>query len=390
VTKTHAQDVVLFAPMGSNPALLVAMVWALERQHGLRVAEAYAVLADKGERYVGTELLPPGKGLDELHEVMGTDSLPREHLYLRTATLPDGTPVKDELSDGDAEAYQDKVVEIAKEAITRAGERSVVFALLAGRRRTMTVMASMVAQFFARPCDRLMDLRVEPRGADVPGCFFFPEQRDGRAFEVNGNFVLPSDVEVSLVDVRFPRLRTLLFSEEEPQSYRELLQLGEDACDSAAYPLSLEVRLVNDKKKRGAFLYDPKEQQTACIFRSDAQLLYLASLIEGRELHKDGFVPVGNVQSEDTPFARLVHSIPWAKDCSTQSINSFFTTLKTEADVATANQSLEQMRAKTRKALDEVAETGEARYRKLKLTRKKDEDGKSLWRLPLRDAKVVK
>jgi hypothetical protein len=48
------------------------------------------------------------------------------------------------------------------------------------------------------------------------------------------------------------------------------------------------------------------------------------------------------------------------------------------------------MRAKTRKALDEVAETGEARYRKLKLTRKKDEDGKSLWRLPLRDAKVVK
>ena len=48
------------------------------------------------------------------------------------------------------------------------------------------------------------------------------------------------------------------------------------------------------------------------------------------------------------------------------------------------------MRAKTRKTLDEVAESGGARYRKLKLARKKDQDGKSLWRLPLRDAKVVK
>ena len=65
-------------------------------------------------------------------------------------------------------------------------------------------------------------------------------------------------------------------------------------------------------------------------------------------------------------------------------------TLKTEADVAIANQRLEQMRAKTRKALDEAAGTGGARYRKLQLTRKKDEDGTSLGRLPLRDAKVVK
>jgi CRISPR-associated protein (TIGR02584 family) len=376
--------------MGSNPALLVATVWALQRQHGLRVAEAYAVLADKGERYVGTELLPSGKGLDALHEVMGHDSLPREHLYLRTATLPDGTPVKDELSGGDAETYQDKAVEIAKEAITRAGERPVVFALLAGRRRTMTVMASMVAQFFARPCDRLMDLRIEPRGADVPGCFFFPEQPDGRAFEVNGNLVLPSDVEVSLVDVQFPRLRTLLFSEEEPQSYQTLLQLGEDASDSAAYPISLEVRLVNDKKKRGAFVHDPKEKKTTRMTLSDPHLLYLASLIEGRELRKDGFVEVGDVQSESSSLANLVHSISWAKHIEAQAIKGFFETHEKEEDLSSANLSLEQMRSKTRKSIEVFVESHGNRYRKLRLRRKKGEDGKSLWRLPLRDAKVVK
>lgn len=376
--------------MGSNPALLVAMVWALERKQDLRVAEAYLVLVDKGAHYLETELLPQGKGLDALHEVMGPNGLPREHLYVRTATLPDGSAVNDELSEDDAKAYQDQVLEVAKEAIARAGERPVVFALLAGRRRTMTVMASMVAQFLARPQDRLMDLRIEPRGADVPGCFFFPDQKDARAFEVNGELLLPSDVDVSLVDVRVPRLRALLFSEREPRSYRELLELGEEAADSAAYPLSLEVRIVSDKKKRGAFLYDPKTQQITCISRSDPQLLYLASLIEGRKLRKDGFVPVGNVQSEDTPFAELVRSIPWAKGCSAQSIENFFKPLESESDVAIANQRLEEMRSKTRRMLDEVAKAGGRRYRKLKPARKKSPDGKSLWRLPLRDAKVVK
>ena len=197
VTKSESQEVVLFAPMGSDPGLLLAMVWALRRHHNLRVAEAYVVLVDKGAHYVNKELLPPQQGLDELHEMLGPECLPREHLCLRIASR-DGVAVKDALRGADAEAYQDEVVQVAIEAIESAGERPVVFALLAGRRRTMTVMASMVAQFFARPQDRLMDLRVEDEPAGVPVCFFFPE--DGE--ELHGITMPSSGPQVSLVDIQ--------------------------------------------------------------------------------------------------------------------------------------------------------------------------------------------
>ncbi len=387
MTKTHSQDVVLFAPMGSNPALLVAMAWALERQHGLRVAEAYLVLADKGARYMDTELLPRKKGLDALHEVMGPGCLPREHLHVRTATLPDGTVVKDELSGADAEAYQDKVVDVAKEAIESAGDRPVVFALLAGRRRTMTVMASIVAQFFARSEDRVMDLRIEPRGADVPNCFFFPEQRDTRAFEVDGEYRLPSEVQVSLVDVQVPRLHALLFSGEKPSGYQDLLRLGQECVDRAGHPLSLEVRLCEDKSKRGAFVHDPLHDESIAIDLTGPQLLYLASLIEGREDSEDGFVQVGNALSTESAFARLVRSVPWAKRYKVA--HAFLGTELEGDEVQAMDRYLDELRSRTRKALDDAAEGRDVGYEQLQLKRE-TRGGESFWALRLRNARVVK
>ena len=74
------QEVVLFAPLGSNPALLVAMAWALQRQHGLRVAEAHVVVADRGALYLEEELLCEDGGLRRLRQVLGAGILPADKL----------------------------------------------------------------------------------------------------------------------------------------------------------------------------------------------------------------------------------------------------------------------------------------------------------------------
>jgi hypothetical protein len=252
----------------------------------------------------------------------------------------------------------------------------------------MTVMASIVAQFFARSEDRVMDLRIEPRGADVPNCFLFPEQRDTRAFEVDGEYRLPSEVEVSLLDVQVPRLHALLFSGEKPSGYQDLLRLGQECVDRAGHPLSLEVRLCEDKSKRGAFVHDPLRGESIAVELTNPQLLYLASLIEGRVDSEDGFVQVGNALSTGSAFARLVRSVPWAKRYKVA--QAFLgPELAGEDEVQAMDRYLDELRSRTRKALDDAAEGRDVGYEQLKLKRETRE-GESFWALPLRNARIVK
>ncbi|MCC7172151.1 MAG: hypothetical protein IT459_17025, partial [Planctomycetes bacterium] len=132
-----------------------------------------------------------------------------------------GRLLADDALDEDAAVYQDAVYRCAREIIGRAAERPVVFALLAGRRRTMTVMAVVVAQHLARPQDLVVDVRIEPSDAEQPGVFFFPEQ-PRRALHTRHGSVDSRDVQVHVVDVRVPRLRGLVDA-NDASTYRALL-----------------------------------------------------------------------------------------------------------------------------------------------------------------------
>jgi CRISPR-associated protein (TIGR02584 family) len=295
------KDVVVFAPLGSNPALLSAFVWALRRQDGLRTVEAHVVVVDKGRGYIAREFTAPGAALDQLHAVM-PDVLPREGLVEHVARRSDGSVVADDEDDTDARIYQDAVVLAARQALDRAGDLPVVFALLGGRRRTMTVMASVAAQYFARPHDLLMDLRITPQSAMKPGAFFFPEQRARMFRAADGSVLDVREVAVWAVEVRVPRLAGLLRG-EIPSGYNSLLATGQDAIDALA-PVELEIDLTVDRgvlrviDANGTVLEELKPGPVEC--------LWLACLIE----HRDWLAPP-KADDHAHPFANAVRSVFW-------------------------------------------------------------------------------
>ena len=88
----------------------------------------------------------------------------------------------------------------------------LILALVGGRRRTLTVNMATAFQLLARPEDKLVDVRLDPRSADDPKTdFFFPTQRCACAVQdQDGGLVPASQVQVHLIDMRVPRLRHLL------------------------------------------------------------------------------------------------------------------------------------------------------------------------------------
>lgn len=359
------EDIVLFAPMGSNPASLVSFAWALERRRGLRVVDAVVVVVQKGHAYIERELLPPRGGLDRLHEVLGEETLPRARLRVERARLPDGRYVEDELTDDHAGAYRDAVLTAAVRATDLAGERRLVFGLLAGRRRAMTVMAALVAQYVARPRDMVLDLRVEPRGADIPGEFFFPEQRDQVAVRVAGVTLRPRDVGVDVVDVEVPRLRALL-PRSVPRRFAELLALGQRAIDRAA-PVQLEVRL--GERTRGAWAHDPETGERFALGLSDAELLYVASLCVAHERSPGlRWVPVARAADVDHPFAELARRLPWAKEVRGLAVKWFTVPEESAEEVAMPDEvdaAHRVLRARTRTRIRKAIAGRDDRHRAL-------------------------
>ena len=376
------KDVVLFAPMGSNPALLVTMAWALHRRE-LKVVEAHVVVADRGQRYVDEELLPEGGALSQLHEILGPGVLPRDRLRIDLAKLPDGSAVKEELTGEHERAYQNAVAREAGHTIASAGERPVIFGLIGGRRRSMTIMAGVVAQLLARPEDHVFDLHIEPRGADVPNRFFFPEQSNQESFYVGDIMLKAADVEAKAVPVEIPRLAALLTGKAS-KPYPELLQAAQKAIDEAN-PIRLEVSLANGS--RGAFVRNKSTDKVEEIDLSDAELLFLASLVKARKVEPDGWVPIPVIEDQKSYFAKIVKAVSWANGCQSHAVQWFVEDAWQKASAKNTTDSLKNLRHETKRKIEGHTKGRDPCYRLLELENTADRPPS--WRIPLEDVEIV-
>lgn len=205
------QDVVVFAGLGPNPAPFAELVWALYRQRSCRVVAARAVAYQRARYWYDREFTH--HALPDLRRALG-DPLLLSDLKLREALTRKGEPIVDDVDAEDAADYLEAIWRGAAEAVEIAGARPVVFGVIGGRRRTVTVASSACFQLLARPQDICVDVRISDKRAEgAQAGFFFPEQSaqelvDWRA-EADGHF-LASSVEVQLVDVVLPRLRNLV------------------------------------------------------------------------------------------------------------------------------------------------------------------------------------
>jgi CRISPR-associated protein (TIGR02584 family) len=272
-------ECVLVAAPGGNPAPVVSLVWALHRQWDLRVASAHLLLYRNAERYLNDELLGGMRPLDQLRDQLGDPALAQ--LNLRLVQAPDGSLLEDDSAPEHAARYVESLWSLVRQ-VQADQPLPLVFGLVGGRRRTLTVDMAAVFQLLGRPQDRLVDLRLDPKYADDPTCgFFFPDQQspcDVR--DLRGRDYGAPDVTVSLVEPRLPRLRRLL-REQDLASFAHAIEAGEAALEHGSLP-----RVVLDLKLRRLHVND-------LTFRLSAdQMIWYATLAVVRQQGGDGWVDV--------------------------------------------------------------------------------------------------
>lgn len=213
------RSAVVFAVLGPNPAALTELLWELLRTKRFTRLETHVLVEARSKFYLDGEVLAPGGALEQLREVLDADALP--DFVVHEARDEAGALIEDDHELEARAAYDAAVWNAAQAAIEAANLRPVVFGLVAGRRRTMTVFLTSLFQMTARPRDELYDVRVsDPRVEGGTG-FFFPAQPHQRVQSLRGDILQADSVEVQLVPIHLIPLAPLLPSDFQPTSSTE-------------------------------------------------------------------------------------------------------------------------------------------------------------------------
>lgn len=263
---------VIVAPLGANPAPLLQLVWALHRHWKLSARRILAVVDARGHHYLHAEALSPGGAWEKLQRSLGSTAIDASQVEVVAVRTAAGELLPSDEAPENAAIYNETAWSAARRAIAEAGADPVIFALVAGRRRTMHVAATVLFQLLARPQDRLVDVRVTERWAEVAGAFYFPEH-DAKQ---------PS-FDVILVDVQVPRLRSLL-RERDLLTYAAALRAGQAAVDA-----SVSSRLLIELPEGKAFVGEEE------LPLSKAQFVWYATLAQHRwRVDRSAHVPVAS------------------------------------------------------------------------------------------------
>lgn len=274
-----SEPVLLFAPVDPRTDPLAQMIWALAREREMTVVEAHVVADRHGVNYLEREFLAPGEILDQLRAKLGDALLPPERFFVHRAELADKSLAFDEALPEHANAYHQTLWSAARRTIESAGERRVIFGLLATRRRTMSAMQAAIYQMLARKKDLLLDVRLTDRRAELQGDFFFPEQPSKVGYQQIE--IDPKSVGVVLVDMRLPRLGGML-RHEALQTYDSAIVASQRAIDALSPP-RLEIDLAEGTASADQL----------ALPLSNAELLWYAFLAAGRTSWSEGWVVVG-------------------------------------------------------------------------------------------------
>ena len=256
---TATEPVVLCAPVGPYTARVSSLVWALFRQRGLRVTDAFFVARRRGLQYLYSDILDSGRALDDLRRALGPEIVDHHAVDVRVPRAKDGSLVDGDLEPEHAERFRETLWNAARDAIAVAGDRPVIFGLTGGPESAANAQLSGFFPLLARAQDRLVDVRIADPRVDEEMGFFFPEQRDRELFRGHAR-VDAKKVRVDLVDIELPRLAgvvegnvltswdsALRIARARPQSAPPALVVdldhGQVTIDGVPLPLSTAERL---------------------------------------------------------------------------------------------------------------------------------------------------
>lgn len=287
-------DIVVLAAPGGNPAPLAALVWALN-ERGVRVSRVEVILYRSAHEYLVSEFLGAGGPYDQLRAAVGDGWVgPVVPTVVRDRQ---GLPLEDDRVVDDHLLFAGAVWQLAR--TLTSGPLPVVFGLVGGRRRTLTVDMATTFQLLARPEDRLVDLRLHPKYADDPSTgFAFPAQTApcavppsyGRAASLGA-----SDVRVDLVDLVVPRLGHAL-SNQDRVDFQTALAAGERAAQVGGTP-QLRVDVLNARVHFGHLE----------VRLSRSQMVWFLALVLARLGSSEGWVDADRAGFLEQAHERCLH-----------------------------------------------------------------------------------
>jgi len=215
----------LLIATGKSPQVITETIFELHRVEERQPAAVHVVTTQLGRAYgeallLGEERTDPSTGgvIDEAaarwprfcEEILDRDA---EGIEL-TFHVPEveGRGLSDIRQRGDDTRYADLCYRLV-ERLTREGELPLIGSI-AGGRKTMSAHLMTAFSVYARPEDRLTHVLLSDPDREHDPSFFYPEPGSPGFSRL-----------LDLVDVRFPRLRTLLSSnliEDLPEDRRDL------------------------------------------------------------------------------------------------------------------------------------------------------------------------
>ena len=254
----------LIAVLGISPAILTETIYHLaRRREPWKPASVHVVTTTTGAGFIdalllGRERFYRGRTIEPAEarweafceEVLG------EPLPMPEPLIPErgGRSIEDVRDPDDDEALANLCYDTV-ERLTRDG--LPLIGSIAGGRKTMSAHLMTAFSTYARPQDRLFHVLVQPPSYETERSFFYPTAET-------------PDVELNLVDIRFPRLYRILREHLLPQLPNERRDLR--AILDALEPINFErrpdrVRIEVGTQPRGKselFLYDGEDHLDTC------------------------------------------------------------------------------------------------------------------------------
>jgi len=247
---------VLLAVTGMSPAVLTETVWALAKQKGKPVIPDRVIVLTtlKGKVEIEKQLFGPDRIWDALRStLLGSAADSDERLYfglsadcVRVFTRnAGGKPV--EMADISTEEESMAVADFITEALWAFADRpnTNLIASIAGGFKTMSALLFACMSLLGHEDDRITHVLVTaPYDTALSPRFYFPTQPALELKDSGGNTYMADKAKITLSDIPFVALGSLLERYKKPRSYSALVR----ACRGEVLAVAPPPEIIFDDK----------------------------------------------------------------------------------------------------------------------------------------------
>lgn len=228
---------------GSTPQIITETIYALAvKKPPIHPDEIIIITTFDGAKRAKEEL--ENKGI--LKKLFEEYKIPQAIINYKVPTDKAGIQLTDIRTTEDNKQMADLITSVIKEKTEDKDNR--LHCSIAGGRKTMSFYLGSALQLYGRTQDKLYHVLVTPEFESNKEFYYKPIQNQ-KIQTPDGKVLNTDDAEITLAEIPFVRLgeKTKITG----NSYNDSVRAGQDAIDSAIFPMDVEVDLKNRHLKIG-------------------------------------------------------------------------------------------------------------------------------------------